>query len=338
MDKTLQEQTFDSNNLIVFILKRWKSIFAITAVGAVISIIASLVIVPKFKSTVIMFPATSGSISKALLTESTSNKDLLVFGEEEEVEQMMQVLLSEELKELVIDRFSLYEHYEIDSSTSYPRTKMQKLYDENVKISRTRFMSIQIDVLDRDPVLAADLANGIAAYVDTMMNNIKQKRAKKALEIVEREYYHLNKQVEEYERQFREIRQKGINNYESQSEVYNDAYAVALAAGKTSGAKILEEKLQILSEYGGEYVKVRDRYYMANKRFGVVSQQYDLAKVDAEEVLPHTYIVESGKVAEKKAYPIRWLIVVVSTMSTFIFSVLLLLIIDAYNKNWKKQL
>lgn len=337
MDK-IQQGQFDSTNLIVFIIKKWKSIFAITAIGAIIAIVASLLIVPKFKSTVILFPATSGSISKSLLTEANSNKDLLVFGGEEEVEQMMQVLLSEELKELVIDRFNLYEHYEIDSATSYPRTKMQKLYGENVKISRTRFMSIQIDVLDRDPVLAAELSNGIAAYVDTMMNNIKQKRVKKALEIVEREYYHLNSQVEEYEKQFKEIRQKGINNYESQSEVYNDAYAVALAEGRTKGADKLAEKLQILSEYGGEYVKLRDRYYMANKRFGVVSQQYDLAKVDAEEVLPQTYIVESGKVAEKKAYPIRWLIVFVSTVSTFIFSILLLLIIDAYNKNWKKQL
>jgi len=335
MDTINQDNNFDSSNLIVFIFKKWKPIFAITAIGAIIAIIASLVITPKFKSTVIMFPATSGSISKGLLTESNTTKDLMVFGEEEEVEQMMQILLSDEIRDRVIKKYDLYGHYEIDPNGAYPRTKLQQEYNNNVSIERTKFMSIKIEVLDKDPQLAADMANDIAALVDTVMNNMKRERALEALAIVKNEYDHLDSIINTLEVQFKEIREKGINNYESQAEVYNDAYAVAIAENRMAGARKLEEKLKVLSEYGGVYVKIRDRLYMANKRFGEIREKYELAQVDATQSLHHTYIVESAQIAEKKSYPVRWLIVVVSTFGAFIFSILLLLIIDSYKKNLK---
>lgn len=335
MDTNKQENNFDSSNLIVFILKKWKPVFAITTIGAIIAIIASLVITPKFKSTVIMFPATSGSISKGLLTESNTTKDLMVFGEEEEVEQMMQILLSDEIRDRVVKKYNLYEHYEIDPKGAFPRTKLQEEYNGNVSIERTQFMSIRIEVLDKDPELAANMANDIAALVDTVMNNMKRERALKALAIVKKEYDYLDSVINNLEVEFKQIREKGINNYESQSEVYNDAYAVAIAENRMAGARKLEEKLKVLSEYGGDYVKVRDRLYMANKRFGEVREKFELAQVDANEYLPHTYIVESAQIAEKKAYPVRWLIVVVSTFGAFIFSILLLLIIDTTKKQLK---
>lgn len=335
MDTNKQENNFDSSNLIVFILRKWKPILAVTAFGAILAIIASLVITPKFKSTVIMFPATSGSISKGLLTTANNTKDLMVFGEEEEVEQMMQILLSDEIRNRVVKNFNLYQHYDIDPEGDYPRTKLQKEYNNNVSIERTQFMSIQIEVLDKDPIIAAKMANDIAALVDTVMNNMKHERALEALQIIEKEYNYLDSLVNVLELQFKEIRKKGINNYESQSRVYNDAYAVAITEGRMKGARLLEKKLNVLSEYGGVYVKLRDRLYMANKRFGEVREKLELARVDAKQSLPHTFVVEQAQIAEKKSYPVRWLIVVVSTFGAFILSILLMLIIDTYKKQAK---
>ena len=53
---------------------------------------------------------------------------------------------------------------------------------------------------------------------------------------------------------------------------------------------------------------------------------YEQAESDANSYLSHKFIVEKAYPAEKKAYPIRWLIVVLSTFisSSFGFLVFLL--------------
>jgi hypothetical protein len=50
-----------------------------------------------------MFPTTNSSISKSLLSENSFEKEnILQFGEEEQVEQMLQILNSDEIKERII--------------------------------------------------------------------------------------------------------------------------------------------------------------------------------------------------------------------------------------------
>jgi uncharacterized protein involved in exopolysaccharide biosynthesis len=53
--------------------------------------------------------------------------------------------------------------------------------------------------------------------------------------------------------------------------------------------------------------------------------KYQEARVDAEQTLPHKFIVNNAFPAEKKSYPIRWLIVLVSTVSTFIMALLVII-------------
>mgnify|MGYP000905269290 CR=1 FL=1 len=50
----------------------------------------------------------------------------------------------------------------------------------------------------------------------------------------------------------------------------------------------------------------------------------------------HKFTLEKASVSEKKAYPIRWLIVAVSTISAFLFAIILLLIFEKL-KELKRQ-
>ncbi len=90
----------------------------------------------------------------------------------------------------------------------------------------------------------------------------------------------------------------------------------------------LEEKLTNLSEYGGAYVSIRDALEYEKKQLSELKTKYEEAKVDAEEELPCKFIVNSAYKAEKKSYPVRWLIVVVSTLSAFLLAVLVLIVLD----------
>ncbi len=319
---------FESFDLIAYVIKRLKPLAIVILIAAIVSVVVSLVIEERYKSTVILFPASSSSVSQNLLRDNLSSKDILKFGEEEEVEQLLQILQSDEIRNRVIEKYNLMEHYEIDTSSAYPLTELNREFNRNISFTQTEFLSIKIVVLDANPQIAADMANDIAALIDTSMNRMQKERALKALAIVEREYFNLKDQIQTLEDSLALLRRIGVNDYESQAEVFNKAYADAIIEGNTAGAKKLEEKLEVLSKYGGAYVSIRDFLEFEKKQLSSVKAKYAEAEVDANMDLPHTFIVNHAVKAEKKSYPVRWLICSVSTISAFIFALILLLVFD----------
>ncbi|NOZ46079.1 MAG: hypothetical protein GXO79_04775 [Chlorobi bacterium] len=327
MEDNKSVYNFESFDLIEFIIKHLKPIIIITAIAAIVSIVVSLVIVPRYKSTVIIFPTSQGSVSQNLLGV-VMYKTILKLGEDEEVEQLMQVLKSDDIRNKIIKKYDLMKHYGIDPDSKYPLTEIDREFDKNISFIQTEYMSVKIEVLDVDPQLAADIANNIAALVDTAFNNMKQERAQKALKIVEKEYLGLKNQIATLEDSLTLLRSYGINDYVSQSEVYNNAYAEAILTHDKQAKKDIEGKLKILSKYGGAYLSIVAFLEYEKEHLSDIKAKYAEASVDASQDLPHTFIVNHAKVPEKKTYPIRWLIVSVSTLSAFIFALFLLLIFE----------
>lgn len=319
---------FDSSNLLLFIVRWKKPLIILTLASAVLSAIfsAPMFITPKFESTVIMFPTSTASISKSLLAKNNPSKeDLLSFGEEEQAEQLIQILNSDEIRSRVVQKFNLMEHYEIDTADQYKQTKLFKEYESNITYKRTEFQSVRVDVLDTDRLLAPKIANDIAALVDSVKNRMQKERAYKAMSIAEAEYTEMKAYVKELEDSLNTLRGMGVNDYESMSERFNEAYAKAILEGKTAAAEKLAVQLKILSQFGGAYVSIRDMLEHEKEQLSHLRAKYQEAKVDAEQTLPHKFIVNNAFPAEKKSYPIRWLIVLVSTVSTFILALLVII-------------
>jgi len=332
--------SFGSSELIEFVIKYFKHLAIITFAGAAISVIVALTIQPRFKSKVVLFPASSSSISNDLLSQNSGRKDILKFGNEDEVEQMLQILYSDEIRDEILTNYNLMNHYEIDSLGAFPLTKLHKKFSENISFRRTQYMSIEIEVLDTDPQTAADIANNIAALIDTAMNRMKKERALLAMQLVEKEYSNLEDDMQLTKDSLKKIQEKGINNYESQAEVFNDAYAQAIAKGNARAIRELKSKLDTLSKYGVAYTSLRNKLIYDTERYSNLIAKYIEAKVDYEQSLPHKFIVDRAVKAEKKSKPIRWLIVVLSTFGSFIFAFLLILAIVSFGriaKVYKKQ-
>lgn len=322
---------FDSSNLLLFIYRWRKPLIIVTVAAAILSAVfsAPMFITPKFESTVIMFPTSTASISKSLLSKNSASKeDLLAFGEEEQAEQLIQILNSDEIRQKIIDRYDLMVHYEIDTTDRYKFTKLFKEYESNIKYKRTEFQSVRVDVLDSDPQLAADMANDIAGLVDSVKNRMQKDRAFKAMRIAEAEYLEMKDYVKELEDSLNSMRQMGVNDYESMSERFNEYYAKAILENNTRAAEKLAEQLKILSKYGGAYVSIRDMLEHEKEQLSHLRAKYQEAKVDAEQTLPHKFIVNNAFPAEKKSYPIRWLIVLASTVSTFIIALLAIIMYE----------
>jgi uncharacterized protein involved in exopolysaccharide biosynthesis len=333
-----QLNTFNSVTLIQFFWKWRKTLFLVIIVTFVLSSIISLLITPKYKSTVIMFPTSTNSISKALLSDFYGLKqDVMEFGEEEQSEQLLQVLHSSIIRDRISQKFNLYKHYKIPENAKARQTRLIKEYNNNIKFRRTQYMAVEISVLDKDAQMAADIANDIASLLDTIMNNMQKERAVRGYEIVEHTFNKLKLEIQEIEDSLSFLRTKGIHDYESQAERLYESLSKELASGNMRGIKAIEERLDTLAKYGSAFVSLRDQLEHEKKQLSAIKTKYEEAKVDAEEFLPHKFIVDHAYKAEKKSYPVRWLIVIVSTFSTFFFTLVIIIIKenikDLFSKN-----
>ncbi len=331
-----QKVDFNSTNFFLFIWN-WKKILIIVSISAaIISAAASYLITPKFKSTVVLFPTSTNSISKALINSNPgNNQDILEFGEEEQAEQLLQILNSSKIRDKVIERFNLAKHYEIDTNSKFKNTYLIKEYSENISFKRTEFMAVEINVMDKNPQMAADMANSISNLLDSLKNEMQKERALRGYEIVKKNFESIQNEINILNDSLRIIREKGVNDYETQAEMINQELAIQLGKGNIQGVERLEAKLDTLSKYGGIYVFLRNNLGYKTEQLNRIKAKLDEAKVDADEYIPQKFTVDTAFKAEKKTTPVRWLIVFLSTFSAFMLTILILIFIETvYKKNF----
>tara|TARA_R110002072_G_scaffold255220_2_gene413966 strand:+ start:2271 stop:3266 length:996 start_codon:yes stop_codon:yes gene_type:complete len=329
MNAITKDSYLNSKGIISFMNKR-RNILLLTCTLAFISAsVFSYFIEDKYESSVILFPSTTTSISRALLNdENYREKDFLEFGEETEAEQLIQILNSDQIRDHIINKYDLMNHYKIDPDKKYRKTSLNRMYKDNIDFARTKFMSVKIEVLDTDPVYAANIANEIAAMVDTVRNKMLKKVAVQALRIVENEYEGLKSEIQAIEDTLNMIRAYGIQDYKTQVEVLSQQYGAALVSNNMKAAKILENKLDTFSKYGGKYLSLVQQMEYEREKLSDMRKVYSEARVNAESTIDQKFVVNKAYPAEKATYPVRWLTVLVSVLATFLFTMIVLILID----------
>lgn len=329
------DKEFDNSAIVSFLYKWRTPILIVAAIALVASVIFSSpwFITPKYRSTVIMFPAATNSVSKVLIAQNSGVKeDILGFGEEEQAEQMLQILNSNMIRDRIIAKYDLMEHYGIDPTSNYKYTRLVREYENNIKFRRTEYMAVKVSVLDTDPQMAANIANDIAALVDSAKNMMQRDRARKAFEIVETEYERLKSEVDEIVDSLRVLGEMGVNDYERQSEVLNEQLAIAIRNRDREGTRLLEQKLEKVGKYGGNFLSLKNSLEFKTEQLILLKTKYQEAKVDAEQEMPHKFVVNHAYKAERKSYPIRSLIVIVSVFSALFLTILVILLIENLSK------
>lgn len=329
------KKELNSLNLLQLLFK-WKWPLAIITLSAVIAAVvfsSPYFIKPKYKSTVIMFPVATNSISKVLISQNAGVKeDVLGIGEEEQAEQMLQLLNSNLIRDRIVTKYNLLAHYNIPENSKYKYTRLFREYENNVKFRRTEYMAVKITVFDTDPQVAADMANDIAALLDSTKNIMQKERALKAFKIVENEYVQLQAEIQSIVDSLQGLGRKGINDYERQSEVLNLQLAIAISQNNQNAMRLMQQKLDTIGKYGGTFMSLKNALEFKTEQLILLKTKYQEARVDAEEFLPQKFVVNSAYKAEKKSYPIRWIILLVTVFIVFFTSVLFIIIIENYSK------
>ncbi|MCO5254409.1 MAG: Wzz/FepE/Etk N-terminal domain-containing protein [Bacteroidetes bacterium] len=336
---------------IIDFIWRWKKpLIIISIITIVMAAIFSspAFITPKFESTVVFYPATTNSISKSLLPERGERaQDALEFGAEEEAEKALQILQSSKLRDKLVSHFDLMKHYKIDpSKDKYPYTKLEKELDANIKVSRTRYLSIRIDVLDENPQMAANIATVMANLYDTIRSQINLERAVPALHIIEKAYQEKQTMIDGLHKQMQELGHQGVVNYEEQSKSIQEALIIAGGGAlkgdskMKTGQKVVDDLLDRQSklvEFGGMYLSIVEKIKLEEEKLSDIKAKLDRAKVDVDETMTNQFRVSDATPAEKKSYPVRWLIVVISLMVALTGSTIVFAFVEKVRNNKKEK-
>lgn len=321
-----QNKEFELNFLditSIIWLKR-RPLIIVSIITVILSSIFSgpFFIKPKFKSEVIFYPTTINSIGNAMFTDLTQRQaDPLAFGEEEEAENALQLLNSSALQGRIVRNFDLMNHYRIDSKS--PLTDLAKKMAKNIQFKRTRHLAVSITVLDEDPIKSAEIANGIAILYDSVKTEIQKQVSLEALQIVKDEFKNKEAEVWDLRTRLKELGQKGITNYEEQSRAISEELYKAVSQTKINSLKKQQNEL---AKYAGEFTYLNETLILELESLSKLRKRFEKAKVDVEKTLPQKFVLTSASPAEKKSYPIRWLIVLVVTAVVTFSSIVVLLI------------
>jgi capsular polysaccharide biosynthesis protein len=304
---------FFDNKRILDSIWKWKfHIIVVIAITVVLSAIISgpIFIEPKFKSTARVYPVN--------ITEAS---------EESESEHLLENLQTSDIKFRVIDAFKLDEVYEISKDEKLYQTYMLYEYDQNISYKKTEFESVEIKVLDADPNRAAAICDSIIVFLNDAIN---KQRAVKHLEfaaIYKENMDQKNVEVDSLSNLIDELRSvTGLIDYFSQAETATRGLMDAAAFGgdKRPATKIINQ----LVDKGGKmrhYQEMIENYEVAAD---TLKLRYDRELSSATRKISYTRMVEKPFAADKKAYPIRWLIVFLSVVAVTIVSFITVSLID----------
>ncbi len=326
MAEKLSELEKERQNLLLFIWRKRKLLLIVTAIAAAVSIVVSFLLTPIYRSTAIVFPAATSTVSFS--EQRNAKAAAMDFGEEEQAEQLVQILQSSRIRDKIVSQFDLMNHYEIDAKDPNKYFKLVKQYNSNFLFVRTRFGSIQIDVLDVNPQKAADMANKIVDLIDTVKNNMVAERTWPAYEINKRKKEQLEQERKDVLFRLDSLAELGVVSLEGRTNLFQAYVDSKSAQEKAEIKKTIDINMKHGSLFDGlEFI--RNEKIMQLEEFLV---SYEQAESDAYSVFNHKFVVERAVVADKKDKPKRMIIVLLSTIGAFVFMVFALLIKDRLNE------
>lgn len=308
---------FLAANLFISIIKQQKKKFILAGllsilIGAIISFILPI----EYQAETIILPARHFSVSKLLIEPNVGNQeDYLELGDDDDLEKLLQIIYSDDLKFLLADKLNLWKRWKIENK-EYKIYFLKSKWEHYINIYRTNYGSVRIKVYDRNTDTAAMIANTFVQLIDTIQKNMSKERIKTALEIVKLEYENTIQRINEMEDSLNALRKLGIYDYKEQVKAFSKEYAKAITKNNWQEKEKLEALFNNLQKYGGAYNTWSENLRKYRAKFAVIKYKYDQMLIDANYVLPIKYIIQKAYPDNKKARPIRWLTILIFFIGT----------------------
>ncbi len=310
------EKYFANNEILKIIFKRRKEFLIIGISSVILSIIlsSSFFIAPKFKSEAIIYPV-----------------NLNTYSSESESEQMIQILLSDNIPNTLIKKYNLYKHYRIDTTKKYFHTYVIKELENNVKFTKTEYESIVIEVMDESSIIAFKMVNTIIDAYNDKVREMQREKTKELIDIVGKKLILKRIEIDTLEEKIQRLRvNKSILDYNTQVVEATKGYLrTSVVPTNVEGSTKILNNLKI---YGSEFLRLQIALDRANNLYTTLDEQLWKLQIEYDKKLTYAHIISKPTLPDKKSYPVRWLIILVSFVSVEFLALLLFLFFDSIGK------
>jgi len=298
-------ENLNSLNIVQVIFKKWKIFFMIMLAAGALAFAASFLIKDKFKSSSVVYPV-----------------NLFQNSEESASEQLLQYFLSEDVKYKLAKDFDLFKRYGIDTmSTKGGKALFNYAFLENVTVSPTIYESIEITVKDEDPSFAQKLNAALIQNTNKLIRDTKRGivkqylvNTKQVVDIQTRELDSLSNAILKIKTDYNIIDEKNQAKYLSKQM----ATGSSLNENAQLQAKGLKEKTTELKILDG-------RIKSTLRSYSRIKEKNDGYLLDVVGDMDFYTYVSKPDLQDKKCSPVRWIIVLVSAMSAFFLTLILIL-------------
>ncbi len=355
-------------DVVGLLYRRRRFILALTGVACAISILVALLLPVYYKAST-TFLAASPDLTNPSKLFGTGEVD--VYGTGDDLERLLAVSRSEEVVGFLIDSFDLYEVYDIDPASTRARNDVREALDDVYAVERNRYDAISLEVEDEEPERAAAMANAARDRVSVVIRNVNGGGQRDLADMYRSNIATKEARLKIVGDSLRAAGLRyGIVDVTEQSAGFSvsltnleravtgakarlSAYEKASFRGKADTLAVL--KAQLLGDEAsqellrGEFSKFaagRGAVEAYNAELEVLNEQLALNRESLSQITsmeqqsgPIMYVLDVAAVPDRKSRPIRWLIVLGSTLAAFVFAVLGVVVFDSYkDTEWQRYL
>ncbi|MBQ2498994.1 MAG: hypothetical protein II523_03160, partial [Bacteroidales bacterium] len=217
----------------------------------------------------------------------------------------------------------LMKHYKIDKGYKYWKTALIGEYRDNVRISRTPYDAVLIKVMDKDPEIACAMVKEIIRLYDYKVGTMHKIKRYETVQMYKRQLEEKQQFIDSLKTKMAEISTNyGVVEYESQSREVTRGFIDGRGGSKN------DEMKSNLEQYGPEIIALSTLIENENITYSQVKLDYEQELRFYNAEMTFSNVVSEPFVADKKSYPVRWVVVALSAIAACLLSLLLIYVFD----------
>ncbi|HLP15112.1 MAG TPA: Wzz/FepE/Etk N-terminal domain-containing protein [Bacteroidota bacterium] len=335
----------------VEILLRWKNFIIVnTLVIAIITSVICFLLPNWYKSTASILPPKQNDLfgsavgASSLLKGIAGGKALGSLGKTSSQYSYLAILKSRTTMVAVIDKFKLMSVYDISNNNM---DLAIKALEGNVLAEAQDDDNINIEVMDKDPQRAADMANYFVDILNETSLRFGTQEARSNREFIERRLIQCQDDLRRGEdalKSFQEKKEIFISADEKKSSVAAYADLYAMKAKKEIEIAVLEKyvapdnpalqqsraelaalsrKVSTFPAAGLEGIRLYREVITQEKILEFLLPIYEQARIDEKKDVPVLLVLDKAVPATRKAKPARALIIIIVTVVVLALSIAL---------------
>lgn len=311
----MERDFFGSDFLTILVKWKWHILIIILIASVVGFIISSpFIIRPYYRSDAVVYPV-----------------NLTPYADESQTEQMLQWFASRDIMDSVIMKFNLAKHYKVDTDNRYFNSIMYKIYEKHIKIRKTKYESVHIEVTDYDPVRAYEIVYAIIDFYNRKVNSSHQEKYREVLQLEEERLTEKKQQLDSLNFLLTSLREKyGLIDYGIQANEVTRGYLGTFDGSNSARVNMneLQRMKSAIQSKGDSLMLITNLLTSVTASYTNYFVSYESARQNVTKELTFATIISHPIIADKTSFPLRGLIVLYFVITIVFFSLIIIALVE----------